>query len=385
MDIKERKFVDLVPLFTSATLRRVAVTLLGLFSPLYILQRSQEVGFSLNLAIVAVIFFFLILYLFKLFTLPLVENLGPKIGFKSILAYSSFPFVLFLAFFYFSQANYLFLIPAAIFWGIHAGFFWWGYHGTFIKTADQEYFGRETGAAQLLLTAASVIAPILGGFIVYQIGYQFLFILAGVIFILAILVILPTPERAPRRDARIKKVWQIYKTHKRMAAAYIGRGGMSELYGTVWPIFLFLVLGQILIFGEIVSAAILFASLINLLIGFRVDSVGSRATLAWGAPLNFLSWLARIFARSAGLIIIVDTFYRVTGQMLTIPLDVLSYRKAIEGGTGQALYFREISLTFGAMFFLFLAAVLVLLSLPLWTTFVLASIGALMPLFIVRK
>lgn len=383
--MKERNFIDLVPLFASATLRRVAATLLSLFSPLYVLERSQEVGFSLNLAIVVVIFFFLILYFFKLLTLPLVENLGLKIGFKSILAYSSFPFVFFLAFLYFSQANYLFLILAAIFWGIHAGFFWWGYHGTFIKTADQEYFGRETGAVQLLLTAASVIAPILGGFIVYQIGYQFLFIFAGVIFILAILVILPAPRTTPKRDARIKKVWQIYKTHKRMVAAYVGWGGMNGLYGIVWPIFLFLVLGQILIFGEIVSAAILFASLINLLIGARVDSVGSRATLAWGAPLNFLSWLARIFARSAGLIIIVDTFYQVTGQMLTIPLDVLSYRKAIEGGTGQALYFREISLTFGAMFFLILAVVLVLLNLPLWTTFVLASIGALMPLLIVRR
>lgn len=383
--MKERNFIDLVPLFASATLRRVAATLLSLFSPLYVLERSQEVGFSLNLAIVVVIFFFLILYFFKLLTLPLVENLGLKIGFKSILAYSSFPFVFFLAFLYFSQANYLFLIPAAIFWGIHAGFFWWGYHGTFIKTADQEYFGRETGAVQLLLTAASVIAPILGGFIVYQIGYQFLFILAGAIFLLAILVILPTPGTAPRHDAQIKKVWQVYKTHKRMVAAYIGWGGMNGLYGIIWPIFLFLVLGQILIFGEIVSAAILFASLINLLIGARVDRVGSRETLAWGAPLNFLSWLARIFARSANLIIIVDTFYRVTGQMLTIPLDVLSYRKAIEGGTGQALYFREISLTFGAMFFLFLAAVLVLLNLSLWTTFVLASIGALMPLLIVRR
>lgn len=383
--MRGRRFISLLPLFANATLRRVAVTLLGLFSPLYILQRSQEVGFSLNFAIVAVIFFFLILYLFKLLTLPLVENLGLKIGFKSILAFSSIPFVIFLTFLYLSQANYLFLIPSAVFWGIHAGFFWWGYHGSFVKTADQEYFGRETGVIQVLLTAASVIAPILGGFIVYQIGYQFLFILAGVIFLLAILVILPTPERAPRHDARIRKVWQIYKTHKRMAAAYIGWGGESGLYGIIWPIFLFLVLGQILTFGEIISAAILFASLINLLIGVRVDRLGSEPTLAWGAPLNFLSWLARIFARAPGLIIVVDTFYRVTEQMLTIPLDVLSYQKAIEGGTGQALYFREISITFGAIFFLFLAAVLVFLNLPLWSTFVLASVGALMPLLIVRR
>lgn len=383
--MKKGKFINLGPLFASATLRQVAVTLLSLFSPLYILQRSQEVGFSLDLAIVVVIFFFVVLHFFKLLTLPLAENLGVKVGFKAILAFSSIPFVLFLTFLYLSRTYYLFLIPSALFWGIHASFFWWGYHGTFVKTADQEYFGRETGAIQLLLTAASVITPILGGLIVYQISYQFLFILAGIIFLLGILVILPAPGAAPRHDAQIKKVWRIFKTHKRMVAAYVGWGGESGLYGIIWPIFLFLILGQILTFGEIVSAAILFASLINLLVGVRVDRVGSRPTLAWGSPLNFLSWLARIFARTTGLIIVVDTFYRVTEQMLTIPLDVLTYQKALEGGTGQALYFREISLTFGAVFFLFLAAVLVFLNLPLWSTFVLASIGALMPILVVRR
>lgn len=380
-----QKFTSLLPLFVNVTLRNVAITLLALFSPLYLLQQSQKLGLSLNLAIVSVIVYFVVVYFFKLIALPLAENLGPKIGFKSILGLSCLPFMIFLAFLYLGQENFFLLFLSALFWGIHTGFFWWGYHGTFIKTADQDYFGREVGLVQVLLTASSVIAPILGGFVVYKLGYQFLFILVGFVFLLAILAILPAPKTAPRHDARIIKVWQIFRSHKRMTAAYIGWGGESGLYGIIWPIFLFLILGQILTFGGIFSAAILFASLINLLIGARVDKLGSEPTLAWGSPLNFLSWLARIFARPAFLIVIIDTFYRVTEQMLVIPLDALSYRKAIEGGTGQALYFREILITLGAIIFLILAAVLVFLNLPLWATFMVASLGALMPLLIVKK
>lgn len=107
--------------------------------------------------------------------------------------------------------------------------------------------------------------------------------------------------------------------------------------------------------------------------------------LGIGSIIDAGTWLARIGARYPLPIVGIDGAYRVTEQMLDIPLSVFSYKKAMEGGTGQALYFQEISGTFGAMFFLALAAVLVSLNLPLWTTFVLASTGALMPLLIVRR
>lgn len=375
----------LTPVFLNSTLRRASVALLSLFSPIYIFEISQDLGLLPKFGLILVFSYFLLLYVVKLLTLPLAENLALKIGFKKISYLSSIPFALFLVFLIFSQETPFFLLPAAIFWGANAALFWFSFHGFFVKLGDADHFGRATAMAQLLDTAANVLSPILGGIVIWKFGFGVLFVLAGIIFGTAQMALYFAREEKPRHDARVREVWRLFTTHKRMVAAYLGLGGEGGLYGIVWPLFLFLVLGEILVVGEVVSAAILFAAVLTLIIGFWVERLGKRAVIRFGAPVVSFSWLIRIFTKTPAAIIGVDTFYRFTDQMLIVPLSVWTYQKALEGGTGQALYFREISVTFGAMAFLILAAILVFLNLPLWSTFALASIGALMPLLIVKK
>ena len=121
------------------------------------------------------------------------------------------------------------------------------------------------------------------------------------------------------------------------------------------------------------------------LIGLIVDRVGAKKMIGFGSVANFFTWIFRALVRAPLAIVVVDGFYRVAEQMLHIPLLVRSYRKAIDGGTGQALYFMEIALGLGAIIGLFLAGVLVALNLPLWTVFLLASLGAFAPILITKK
>lgn len=367
------------------TLRRIAVELLGLFSPLYVLGIAQSLGYSTKTSILVVISYFFLIFLAKLLAMPLAENTSFRLGYRRTLILSVIPFFLFVGCLALSQIQPGLLVLVSVFWGIHAALFWFGYHGLFVKRADQEHFGQQTGLSQASYILAAVITPILGGLIILEFGYQALFFLAGAIFALGVMIALLSGEVKPHRDARIVEVFQLFKTHKKVVAAYLGGGGESAIYGTVWPVFLFLLLGKILTFGKVISASVLVAAILTYLFGVWVDRVGGRQVLGIGSIVNTSSWLARIAARSPLPIIGIDGIYRVTEQMLAIPLSVFSYKKAIEGGTGQALYFQEISGTFGAIFFLGLAAALVFLNLPLWSTFVLASIGALMPLLIARR
>jgi hypothetical protein len=121
------------------------------------------------------------------------------------------------------------------------------------------------------------------------------------------------------------------------------------------------------------------------LIGLLVDKIGKKEVLNLGALIGFLTWIVRMVIKMPLAIIGVDGFYRVSEQMIQIPLNVLSYQKAIDGGTGQALYFREISLCLGSITALILALVIIWLNFPLKTVFLLASFGVLTPLFIGRK
>lgn len=364
------------------TLRRMAVELLGLFSPLYILGVVQSRGFSIQNSVLVVIGYFLLIYIAKLVTMPLAENTSFKLGYRRTLVLSIIPFFLFLGLLAISQSYPLLLVLVSIFWGIHAAFFWFGYHGLFAKRGDQEHFGKQTGLSQALYILVGVVTPILGGLMVINFGYQILFLSAGAILTLAVMIALLSKEIRPLHDARVANVFKLFKTHKKVVVSYFGWGLESSLYGAIWPVFLFLLVGRILVFGEIISAAVLVAAVITYLIGLVVDEAGMRMIISLGAIVGFFTWIVRIFARLPLMIVGVDGFYRVTEQMLHIPFLVRSYQKAIEGGTSQSLYFMEILLGLGAVTGLLLVGILVFSGLPLWTIFLLASLGNLAPLLI---
>jgi len=263
--------------------------------------------------------------------------------------------------------------------------FWFGYHGLFIKFGDEARFGFQTGVSQSLAILTVVATPLLGGLIVVEWGFWGLFLTAGFFSLVSILIVLFSPLKKPYHDAKIEKVFRLFKTHPKVLAAYLGWGGEAALYGAVWPIFLFLILDNILAYGGIFSASILLAAVIGLLVGRMVDKMKGGKVVGLSVFLGAFSWLARIIARSPLSIVGVDGIYRMTEQMLAIPMDVFSYKKALEGGTSQALYFREISLNVGAVLFLAIVGGMVLLNLPLWTTFILGLMGTLAPLLVARK
>lgn len=369
---------------TVVTLRRMAIELLGLFSPLYVLSIARDSGYSIQNAVLVVIGYFLLIYLAKLFTMPLAENTSFRVGYRRTLIFSIIPFFLFVGLLVLSQSYPILLVLVGIFWGIHAALFWFGYHGLFVKRGDYEHFGKQTGLSQALYIAIGVVTPILGGLIILRFGYPALFLVAGAIFALGVMIALLSKEIKPHHDARIVNVIQLFKTHKKVMAGYFGWGLESALYSTIWPVFLFLLVGKILSFGEIISAAVLVAAIITYLVGLVVDRMGVKEVISLGSIIGFLTWVIRAIVRAPLAIVGVDGAYRVTEQMLHIPLSVRSYQKAITGGTGQALYFMEISLGLGAATGLLIAAVMVFLNLPLWTTFLLASLGILAPILIAR-
>lgn len=370
---------------TVVTLRRMAIELLGLFSPLYVLGIAQNRGFSTKDSILVIIGYFLLIYIAKLLTMPLAENTSFRLGYRRTLILSVIPFFLFVGLLALSQSQPILLIPVAVFWGMHAALFWFGYHGLFVKRADHEHFGKQTGTCQAIYILIGILTPILGGLVIINLGYQALFIAAGAIFTLAMMVALLSKEIKPHHDARIVNVIQLFKTHKKAMAGYFGWGSESALYSTIWPVFLFLLVGKIMVFGEIIAAAVLVAAIITYLVGLIVDKMGVRKVISLGSIVGFLTWLVRVVARAPLAIVGVDGLYRVTEQMLHIPLSVRSYQKAIDGGTGQSLYFMEISLGIGAITALSIAAIFVFFNLPLWTIFLLASIGALAPILIARR
>ena len=61
-----------------------------------------------------------------------------------------------------------------------------------------------------------------------------------------------------------------------MAIAYVGYGAESSVLGTVWPLFLFIILGKTLEVGGVISGAILAAAVMSLAVGTWIDKRGLK-------------------------------------------------------------------------------------------------------------
>ena len=372
-------------LFSTVTLRRLAVSLLSLFSPLFIFQLLASHGQLIRQPLLGVTFYFLFFYLIKTLFFPLAEKVAFKLGFKWTIFNSIFPFFFYIVFLILSSRNPVFLIPASFFGGFQAAFFWFGYHGLFVKFGDEKQFGFQTGISQILGFSSLLLAPILGSFLILNWGFSSLFFVSFLISCISVLIILVSPLVKPYHRTSLKKCFFLFKTHRRVTGAYLGWGGETALYFIFWPIFLILLFDDILIYGVIIFCSILLTSFLAYLIGKMVDKMESGKIIRLGVLIGSFSWLIRIITYSPLLIIFVDGFYRLAEQMFAIPMDVFSYRKAREGGTCQALFFREISLNLGAILFLILVVLIFLIGLPLWFSFLIALLGTLGLSLIIKK
>ncbi len=375
----------LIPLFLSGVSRRVAAALLSLFSPIYIFQIMKNFGGEQRLAIMIVLLYYLIILFSKLLSLVVAENLSQKAGFKSMIWASFIPFVVFIISLVLTSSWPVLFLVAALAWGIHSGFFWWGYHGYFIKAGDEEYFGHSIGKAGFLETSALVLSPFLGAIAITIFGFNALFFLSGIFMILALFFLGKDHDKRQRRDIVFKDILSLIKSHKSISLAYIGSSAESILYLVVWPLFLFLFFGQVLSLGIIVSAAVFLAAVFSLVVGRWVDKQGERTIVSFGTPLVAISWIIRLVQKSLPAFIVADTLWNFGQKMVVLPLRTLTYKKAVEGGSARAILFRETTMTIGGVASLLLFAVWIFLGGGFDKGFIMAAVLSMLPLVAVFK
>lgn len=376
---------NMVHLFLSAVGRRIAMTLLYLFSSIYIFESIRAFGVKEVLAIVLVVVYYLLVVIVKLITLFVSEDLSQKIGFKRVIWLSGIPFIAFVPSLILVGTFPYLLILSAVLWGAHAGLFWWGYHGYFIKSEDPDHYGEGVGKADFFETTAIVLTPILGSAVASFFGFKAVFILSGIIMVLALFLLGRDHERRQKRDVEPKEVMTLVKSHKSISLAYVGSAANLALYYVFWPMFLFFFFGQVLSLGLVVSAAAFLAALFAIVIGNQVDKQGERKIIKLGTPVVIFSWIFRIFSKSVPSFIFADSLWNFGQRMVVLPLNILSYKKALEGPSARAVLFKETASSVGVMLGYIVSGILIYLTGSLRSIFVAAAFFAFLPLVSVVK
>ena len=347
--VKDNK---LSPLVFGSAVRHVSINLLGLFSPIYIFQSHSELGVARPHAISLTLLFYVILLIVKMLALMYSEELSQKVGFKGTIWLSVIPFLIFLPLLILAREYQILFLLAAVMWGVHAGLFWWGYHGYFIKAA-KSHFGMKIGEIDLFNTVVGFSTPIIGALVTTFFGFDALFFVSGVVMVLSLFILGRKHDAKQKHDVKVVDVLKLVLKKKVTILAYAGRGGEIHIYGIVWPMFLFFMFGRVLDLGAIVSVAALIAGLVAVVVGKLVDERGERWAISLGGPLMAISWLIR-FIPSVPLYVVADSTRNISQKLVGVPLMELSYKKALESSTGAAMLFREFGLTIGALLVLYL-------------------------------
>lgn len=376
---------NLFKLFLAGVSRRIALTFLILFSPVYVYETFTNLGWDGRQAILFVALFFLFIYVGKLISIIFAEDISRKIGFKKTVWLSGLPYFFLILFLYLSLRSPFLVFLAAPFWGMHAGLYWWGYHGYFVKSGDASHFGEGIGEVGFLSSTASIIAPIFGALLASAFGLIVPFFLSGAFIVAALLFIGLNDDRKQKKDTRLADMLALLKKHKLVSASYASFQLESSLYFIIWPLFLFLFFGEVVSLGVVVSLGALFAALFGVIIGRLVDKKGEKKIVSIGAPTLSFSWLVRFVANSMGGFIAADVIRNFGFKLLKVPFDELSYKKAVEGGTANAILFRELSLIFGAVLAAFLVFLWTYLGGGLEKLFLIAGVISAFPLVAVYK
>lgn len=370
----------LTHLYVFGLLRHIAVTLITLFSPVYVFKLYTSRGYDIGTSLIVVLGFYGVILLTKLVAFVAAENISQKVGFKGVIRLSVIPFVLNVTSLILISKSVVFLVLAAIFGGLQAGFYWWGYHGYFVKFGNIRHLGESIGEVNFLNTLVSIVVPIFGAILAEYFGFQILFIFA-VMFILASMIFSGKEEEVRQtNDVLLKDIFKLIRRHYRSSFSYLGVSIEAVYFVLVWPIFIFITFGRVLDLGIVVSGAALLASVFSILIGRNIDKKGGVGVLGLGSFLLSVSWWVRLYWNGIGFFVVAESVANFGGRMQGIALNEFTYKKAKEtDDMSSAILFREISLILGGLILIGVMFLWVLVIGDLKCSFLVPAVGSLAP------
>ena len=218
------------------------------------------------------------------------------------------------------------------------------------------------GKLNFVSAVPGILAPTLGGIIIYFFGYPVLFVVVlCVLFSSIIPLFLSSDIYQVYTDSYIKAYQRIFKKENRyhnLAFAVNGMEGVINAY--FWPLFLTILgIGYIAI-GSIATVALVVSLLFTLYIGRITDRINRTKLLTIGSILTAGAWLGKFFVCSPVSAFLAQSFYRFARTSAGVPFQTILYRKAEEKGAeiDEFIIYRDIVVGLSRCFlFLLLAGI----------------------------
>jgi len=335
---------ELSELYLAMALRGLAMSLVGIFIPLYL---YYELAFPLK----DVFVFYIITSIFFAGFTPVAAKLSNKIGFKYCILISSFLYITFFGLLFFLDVLHRSLIFLAMVLGISQAFFWFSFHADFAKYSDHTHRGQEVSLWFAFSSLSSILGPFIGGLIlsIPELGFNWLFIIASIV-LLGSASPLFFFKNIKTRSFSLKNIFS--KIKFREAVAFTGNG-MEGISATVlWPLFIFIILKKYFLIGSLASVVSIFMIVFTVGVGKLTDGVKKRKVMNIGGIILAISWFIRGFVKTISQVFTITSIGASANTLTNVPFSALTYDRIKKNNLMEFLILREVFLCVGRILIL---------------------------------
>lgn len=381
-------------LFGIRLLREIATKFSLFFLPVFLFQLGYQTHFLsqwgltdfqsgvMSLALYSIVARFTAFVL----TLPIGDFIR-RHGYAASLMLSHLLYAVMLVSLRFSISDIRWLLLAAVADGVTGILMWGSFNTLFTKGAHKARMGKDLGLAQALLNFIWMVAPALSGLVIFLSGYEFLFtaglILVGLAIVLAAFLDIPHE----RDDISFKELmfWVKDRRFVKLSVSIVGKT-LYDLAIFVWPLYVFLLLGNTERVGVLYGLSFLLSIAASLFIGQKLDEQERRRPFAISGGLLSVLWIIRSQVLDFWSLTLVDAFDKITGNFHWLFFD----RVLLNRGKGREAFsyfmYREIIISLTVIVFWSLFALMFIIWSIEWRgLFVMASVGVLLSLLVSKK
>ncbi|MFA5767521.1 MAG: MFS transporter [Candidatus Paceibacterota bacterium] len=337
--------------FVSMAIRRLALGMILIFEPIFIFIYFNH-SISLTLLFFGAIHG--IYGLLAVYGAKIMSKIGPK---QSILISHFFFFGYYLCLFLLSYDSlFIFISLAIILKSIGMTLFWPAFHTDFCRFSENHHRGKVVGRLNVALMAPTIIAPVIGGWILAVFGYPVLFTTVLVVLLTsAIPMFLSRQVRIKYSDSYSQAWKRIFKkANKKTNFAFVFSHLEWGIDLYLWPIFMSVLAISYSSMGGITTFALAITTLFTLYMGKMSDRLIDRVRfLNIGSALTSISWVLRYFVTSSFPAFLAYSLYRICRTTASIPFQALLYEKASLKGAemDEFIVYREILINVSRFFF----------------------------------
>lgn len=190
--------------------------------------------------------------------------------------------------------------------------------------------GQSLAYLQVAIMAATVVAPILGGYITDKFGFEYTTYIGLFFFLLAGFVLLLTPDEKFNFPYTPQKLVSDFKTQmpKPLIEAEFGRVFFDGVMYLAWPIFLVIVMTNMISIGLVAGLSSGVAMVVALWMGKRIDKGAAKPdkALRHGAYRSVVLNFVRGVWWEPFTIGIIDSLNKVNDQTMKVPYDLQFYK-----------------------------------------------------------